>query len=79
MTKEHSVCRAPVHVSEMIITRQNQDTRSIYELIPIRSDVAIFPLVELTGFRPSPERRMRDDVPCDLRRSHGELVLCSLA
>ena len=33
MTKEHSVCRALVHVSEMIITRQNQDTRSIYELM----------------------------------------------
>ena len=29
MTKQHSVCRTPIHVSEVIISRQNQDTRSI--------------------------------------------------
>ena len=29
MTKEHSVCRTPVNLSEVIVTLQNQDTRSI--------------------------------------------------
>ena len=29
MTKEHSVCRTLNHVNEVIVTRQNQDTRSI--------------------------------------------------
>ena len=29
MTKEHSVCRTPIHVGEVIIARQDQDTRSI--------------------------------------------------
>ena len=29
LTKEPPVCRTPIHVSELIFTRQNQDTRSV--------------------------------------------------
>ena len=29
MTKEPPVCRIPIHVNELIVTRQNQDTRSL--------------------------------------------------
>ena len=41
MTKEPPVCRTPIHVSEGIFTRQNQDTRSFAEGNPMEGTEAL--------------------------------------
>ena len=71
MTKEHSVCRTPIHMSKVTITRQNQDTRSIVLLEATRGsgDGRDIPLSD------SPLLGLLDDLVNDIGKVAAEEAL----